>query len=156
MCVAQDFQQAPQAAGRAAQDFERSIAALEAQRDVAALVRGLRQHLDHAGVQQAGCAALSNLTAVDNANAADNRKAIAAEGGIGAVVAGMRGHPASAGVQEQGSWALLNIGWSDQDVQGQIKTAGAAEVVTRAMAAPNATAKTKEKGQQLLDRLSRV
>ena len=68
----------------------------------------------------------------------------------------MKDHPTIAVVQQQACWALLNIGWSNRDLQQRIKSAGAEQEVRKAMSASNATAKAKEKGQQLLDRLANV
>ena len=81
---------------------------------------------------------------------------IASLGGIEAILKAMNKHLDSAGVQEKGSRALLNIGWSKTDLQQKIMSAGGEEVVRRAMSASNATPDTKEKGQELLDRLKNV
>ena len=68
----------------------------------------------------------------------------------------MTKHKSMAGVQEHGCGALLNIGWSNTDLQNQIKWAGAEALVRSAMAASNATSNTKQWRQQLLDRLVMV
>ena len=85
-----------------------------------------------------------------------NEVKIAAQGGIEALLKAMKEHPTIAGVQEKACWALLHIGWSNNDLQQRIKKAGAEQEVRKAMAASNATAIAKEKGQQLLDRLAKV
>ena len=77
---------------------------------------------------------------------------------IEALLKVMKDHPAHPGVQEQACWALCNLGTgpgSTTNLQRRIKATGAEEPVRRAMAAANATEKTKEKGQKLLDRLAR-
>ena len=51
---------------------------------------------------------------------------------------------------------LLIIGWSNKDLQKQIKRAGAEALVSRAMEASNAASETKKRGQMLLDRLAKV
>ena len=116
--------------------------------DVGALVRGMRTYATHSCVQEKGCEALSSL-------AANNAK-IAELGGIDVILEAMRTHRGHAGVQEQGCCALLLIGWSRRDLQKQLQNAGAEAVVKGAMSASGATDATKEKGQQLLDRLGRV
>ena len=88
----------------------------------------------------------------DNNN---NQVKIASLGGIEAIIKAMNKHQDSAGVQASGSWALLNIGWSKTDLQMKIESAVAEQVVKRAMSASIATSTTKEKGQQLLDRLKK-
>ena len=95
--------------------------------------------------------ALCNL-----AGNADNQVEIARQGGIAAVLKALDNHPTAPAVQEHACWALLNIGWADGALQRRIKQAGAVERVRLAMSAHNATASTREKGQQLLDRLERV
>ena len=95
--------------------------------------------------------ALSNL-----AFNADNKIKIAKEGGIKVVMDAMVNHISHAEVQEQGCWALLNIGWSQKDLQKKIKNEGAQTLVEKAMKASNASPTTKDKGQQLLDRLGGV
>ncbi len=98
-----------------------------------------------------GCRVLLFLARND-----DNQIKIAGQDGIDAILEAMRTHRSHAGVQEQGCRALLNVGWSRRDVQMQIKKSGAEGVVKSAMAASDAMAVTKKKGQQLLDRLGRV
>jgi len=131
--------------------FQRTIGNLKQKADIAALVRGMRKYSIHCGIQEQGCGALWNL-AVN----ADNQIKIAEQGGIDVTLEAMRTHRSHAGAQEAGCWALLNIGWSNQNLQKQIKNAGAEALVQGAMAASGATDVTKERGQQLLDRLRRV
>eukprot|EP00961_Rhodomonas_salina_P277311 3747359-Rhodomonas_salina.1 len=64
----------------------------------------MRQHVGHAGVQEAGCRAVRNL-----ALNADNQTKIAGEGGIGVVLGAMRQHVGHAGVQEAGCGAVRNL-----------------------------------------------
>ena len=142
--------QAEQAEQEAAA-FLRTINDLQQRGDVAGLVRGMSTYASHSGVQQEGCRALVNL-----ARNAENKIKIAKEGGIKVVMDAMVNHISHAGVQEQGCWALLNIGWSQKDLQKKIKNEGAQTLVEKAMKASNASAITKEKGQQLLDRLGGV
>ena len=111
------------------------------------IVEALRQHSGHAGVQEQGCLALACLA---------NEGNIAAAGGIEAILQAMRQHPTHANVQEYGCWSLGNIGWSDPQLQKQIKQAGAEATVQAAMAAPNATADTKNWGGELLEKLKKV
>eukprot|EP00961_Rhodomonas_salina_P090894 1223114-Rhodomonas_salina.1 len=60
----------------------------------------MRQHLGHAGVQEAGCGAVRNL-----AMNADNKIKIAGEGGIGVMLEAMRQHLGHAVVQDAGCGA---------------------------------------------------
>ena len=80
----------------------------------------------------------------------DNQVKIAEQGGIRALLDAMRNHSSHAGVQEAGCWALLGVGWSNQDLQRQIKEAGGEAAVRSAMSASNATPNTQEMGQALL------
>ena len=107
--------------------------------------------MTYSAVMQEACSALTNLAAV-----AVNDSRIAAAGGIEAVVRVMGEHQANAAVMEQACWALGNIGWSDEALQKRIKDAGAESLVRSAVAAPDATDKTKEQGQRLLDKLGKV
>eukprot|EP00961_Rhodomonas_salina_P236788 3200482-Rhodomonas_salina.1 len=60
----------------------------------------MRQHVGHAGVQEAGCRAVVSLAVI-----ADNQIKIAGEGGIRVVLEAMRKHVGHAGVQEAGCGA---------------------------------------------------
>eukprot|EP00961_Rhodomonas_salina_P199934 2696514-Rhodomonas_salina.1 len=64
----------------------------------------MRQHAEHAGVQEAGCWAVRNLA--DNV---DNKARVANEGGIGVVLGAMWQHAEHAGVQEAGCRAVWNL-----------------------------------------------
>jgi hypothetical protein len=83
---------------------------------------------------------------------------------VEAIVQAMGRHCGSEGVQNAGCAALWDLGRSNsdmqqrinRDMQQRIKRAGAEEAVQRAMASPDATAKTKEHGQKLLSLLSNV
>ena len=57
------------------------------------------------------------------------------------------------GVQEQACGALFNLSFNAQN-KVKISNLGAKDQVRRAMAAANATEKTKERGQDLLDDLA--
>ena len=94
------------------------------------------------------CRALYNITIP-----ATNKEAFTAAGGIEAVVRVMGEHQAKAAVMQQTCRALCNIGWSDEALQKRIKDAGAEPLVRAAVAAPDATDKTKEQGQMLLGKL---
>jgi len=74
-----------------------------------------------------------------------NRVKVGALRGIEAIVQAMGAHRENAGVQETACGALINLN------KTKIKQAGGKEKVKRAVAAPNATPKTKELGQRLLD-----
>ena len=65
-------------------------------------------------------------------------------------------HAANAEVMQYACWALGNIGASDRALQNRIWEAGAEPVVRAAVNAPDATDKTREKGQRLLDKLAEV
>ena len=112
------------------------------------MVRVLGEHQANAAVMEEACAALGNLACLDA-----KRARIAAAGGIEAVVRVMRKHRANAAVIQEACGALGNIGWSDEALQKRIKDAGAEPLVRAAVAAPDATDATKEKGQKLLDKL---
>eukprot|EP00961_Rhodomonas_salina_P116559 1568934-Rhodomonas_salina.1 len=63
----------------------------------------MRQHVGHAGVQFAGCAAIWNL-----ATNSDNKAKIVAEGGLQLVVEAMQKHK-DAGVQYWGSQGAARL-----------------------------------------------
>jgi hypothetical protein len=117
---------------------------------IEALVTAMQGHATDPGVQEWACRALVNLTV----NNAENQVKISNLGGIEAILKAMKDHPTVAEVQKQACWALCHIGWSNPALQRRIKAMGVEEHVRRAMAAANATEKTKEKGQKLLDRLA--
>ncbi len=73
-----------------------------------------------------------------------------------AIVQAMGAHRGGEGLQSEGCCALLNLGRSNRDIQQRIKRAGAEEAVQRAMSSPDATALTKESGQELLSLLRSV
>ncbi len=81
---------------------------------------------------------------------------IGAGAGVEAIVQAMGGHRGSVLVQAYGCTALWILGRSNRDIQQRIKRAGAEEAVHRAIASPDATARTKERGQELLSRLRNV
>ena len=127
---------------------EKAAAVVKAGGIEAVLAAGAK-HAGSAQVAEQVCSVL-----VDLAYKSDDRKAaIAAAGGIEAVVRVMGEHQANAAVMEQACWALRNIGGSDKALQKRIKDAGAEPLVRAAVAAPDATDKTKEQGQMLLDKL---
>ena len=93
-----------------------------------------------------------NLTA----NNADNQVLTAGAGAIPLILAALDIHAKDAGVVENACWALCNIGSSDKALQKSIKDAGAETLVRAAVDSSDATAKTREKGQMLLDRIAQV
>ena len=103
-----------------------------------------------AKVQEAACNALCCLAANPH-----NKVKVAAEGGVGAIVSAMQHHPTHAKIQHAGCGALLNLTLNSAN-KAKAKSAGAEDAVKRAMALQDATAKTKEKGQKVLDRLKNV
>ena len=115
------------------------------------VVRVMEEHHANAAVMRQACGALWDLACLTA-----NQARIGAAGGIEAVVRVMGEHQANAAVMQQACWALGNIGWSDQALQKRIKDAGAEPLVRAAVAAPDATDKTKERGQRLLDKLGKV
>ena len=120
-------------------------------RGIDAVLKDMRQHPEDAKVQEKGCKALAGL-----ALNADNTVKIGAGGGVEAIVQAMGGHRGSEWVQSDGCSALWILGRSNRDIQQRIKRAGAEEAVHRAIASPDATAVTKEKGQELLSVLRNV
>jgi hypothetical protein len=75
--------------------------------DFAGIVRSMRAHEGHAGVQEQGCVALCNL-----AGNADNQVKVAQAGGIEVVISAMRKHEGHAGVQESGCGALCILAYN--------------------------------------------
>ena len=73
-----------------------------------------------------------------------------------AIVQAMGGHRGRVKIQEWSCGALLNLAGGPNDIQQRIKRAGAEEAVQRAMSSPDATALTKESGQELLSLLRSV
>ena len=111
------------------------------------VVKALVNHAGVVGVQEHGCWALAIL-----ALNADNQVEIERQGGNDAVVKAMENHFGSVHVQEFGIWALMNAGWSQQSTR---EKAHVIDLVLHAMAATNATARTREYGMLLLPKLSR-
>ena len=68
----------------------------------------------------------------------------------------MQHHPTNAKVQQAGCGALQNLAANNSANRVKAKSAGAEDAVKRAMALQDATANTKEWGQQVLDRLKNV
>ena len=68
----------------------------------------------------------------------------------------MGNHSRHAWVLEAGCTALQNVGWSNTDVQRQIKEAGGEAVLRSALSASDASPVAKGRVQKLLDRLARV
>jgi len=118
--------------------------------DAGAIVKAMREHAANAAIQRKGCEALRSLAA----KSAENKILIAQVGGIEALVTAMQGHATDPGVQEWACRALVNLTVNNAENQVKFRGLGAEEQVRRAMAAANATEKTKEKGQKLLDRLA--
>ena len=129
---------------------EKAAAVVKAGGIEAVLAAGAK-HCGSAQVAEQVCSVLRNI-----ASHSDNEAAIAHAGGIEAVVRVMGEHQANAAVMQRACRALGNIGWSDEALQQRIKDAGAEPLVRAAVAAPDATDATKEKGQKLLDKLGKV
>ena len=68
----------------------------------------------------------------------------------------MQHHPTHAKVQEAGCYTLRNLTTNNSANKAKAKSAGAEDAVKRAMALQDATAKTKEWGQRVLDNLKNV
>ena len=131
--------------------FGRSIESLASQKNIAAIVSGMKSHAMHAGIQEKACEAFRIL-----AFNADNKVLIDKEGGIPLILAALDNHAKHAGVVELACWALNNIGWSDKTLQKSIKDAGAEKLVRTAVGWSDATADTKMYGQILLDKLAQL
>ena len=116
------------------------------------ILAALDNHATNASVVDRACWAVLNLTA----NNADNQVLTAEAGGIPLILAALDTHATDAGVVENACWALCNIGSSDKALQKSIKEAGAETWVRAAVDSSDATAKTREKGQMLLDHLAQV
>jgi hypothetical protein len=131
--------------------FRKTIDALAKEGKLSLLIHGMLEHQGHEHVQAAACEALAGLTASDD----NQRVKVAAEGGIGAIVKALQHHPTHAKIQEAACGALLNLTVNSAN-KAKAKSAGAEDAVKRAMALQDATAKTKEWGQKVLDRLKNV
>ena len=132
--------------------FERDIAPLRERADVAAIVHGMNKHAGHHAVQEEGCGALANLAA----NNADHTVRIAKQGGIEAIVKALEIHRGIAAVQGQGCRALWYLSCDNADNKERTYEAGAKGLIRQAMAATNATAKTKEYGEKLVGKFSGI
>ena len=125
---------------------------------IGAILGAMQGHPKSSGMQEAGCGALWSLICPRNPSVnADNKVKVAAEGGTDAILGALRGHPGSAKVQAAGCGALTTLatgpGTSGALLQ-IIKSAGAEDAVTRAMALINES--MKEMGQMLLDTLKDI
>ena len=109
-------------------------------------------HAGHAGVVEQACGAVWTLASGND----DNEIAIAEAGGIERLMAALSTHAGHAGVVGAACGALYNIGRSDRTLQHSIKDAGAEELLRAAVARSNATAKTKENGRKLLNKLIKL
>jgi hypothetical protein len=89
----------------------------------------MRSHAGDAGVQEQACGALAALTAH-----ADNQLRCGAAGGIPALLAVLRAHGDSAAVWEMGFWALNNLCSTHAALRAAARDAGAADVLTSALA----------------------
>jgi len=114
---------------------------------IACIMEAMDRHKAHPGIQDQAIAALRNIAAND-----ENRITIIKSGGVPRIIRAMATHRAHAEVQEASCRALKNLSHVELEVlQGQIiPVKGLFERVTDAMAAPNATETTKEKGRELL------
>ena len=133
-------------------EFERNIETLGSRKNFGAIVSGMKSHAMHAGVQEKACRAFNDRSFAS----ADNQVLIAEAGGIPLILAALDKHAEHAAVVEQACGALCNIGWSDKVLQKSIKAAGAVKLLRAAVGRSDATADTKELGQQLLNRLGRL
>ena len=95
---------------------------------IGAVVEAMRQHAEHAGVQEQACFALRNLT-YDNAQ---NRVEVARAGGIRAVLEAMRQHAGHAGVQQWACVALYNVACKNADNKGAMRQLGVRALAQRA------------------------
>ena len=114
------------------------------------VLEALREHPQHVAVQKQGLSAL-RILAVDEQVAFK----VANGGGIQLIADAMRALPENAKVQQRACRALLQIGWSDAGVQARIRESGVVDLVERAVRAPTATSKCRQKGQELLVLLSK-
>ena len=133
-------------------EFERNIETLGSRKNFGAIVSGMKSHAMHAGIQEKACRAFNDRSFAS----ADNQVLIAEVGGIPLILAALDKHAEHAAVVEQACGALCNIGWSDKVLQKSIKAAGAVKLLRAAVGRSDATADTKELGQQLLNRLGRL
>ena len=115
---------------------------------IEALLKAMKDHPAHPGVQEEACQALRNLTANP-----ENDVKLSNLGGIEALLKAMKDHPTVPGVQEQACAALNNLSGNAEN-KVKISKLGSKDQVRRAMAAANATENTKKWGQKLLDRLA--
>ena len=89
-------------------------------------VAALQAHPQVAGLQEHGCAALTNACDSTDAAGLARKQRAAAAGAIQAVVAALQAHPQVAGVQEDGCGALANV-CSGDDAAGGARSQRAAE-----------------------------
>ena len=138
------MKEAASAATSAASSIVDSIANHSKNNNLEAVVAAMRAHSGHAGVQEAGCRALWNMTLNDG-----NKVKAGGAGAIEAVVAAMRAHSGYAGVQEAGCSALRNMTANDGN---RLKAggAGAIEAVVAAMRAHSGHAGVQEAGCRAL------
>ena len=95
------MKEAASAATSAASSIVDSIANHSKNNNLEAVVAAMRAHSSNAGVQEAGCGALRNMTANDG-----NKVKAGGAGAIEAVVAAMRAHSSNACVRQYGRLAL--------------------------------------------------
>jgi hypothetical protein len=129
-----------------ADDSLSRIKDMEQQGDVVNFIKGLLMHSPE--MQGQACAALQTLAVND-----DNQVKIGGAGGIEGVVAAMVVHPKHQGVQQRVCvvlWSLLQQG----SLIDNIQTAGGVERVRHAIAAEDATERTKEVGKKFLAKLT--
>ena len=129
--------------------FERSIESLKSQKNLAAIVSGMKLHAMHAGIQKKACRAFQDL-----AEDADDKIRIGKEGGIGRILAALDNHAHHAGVVKRACGALLNIGSSDAALRRSMKDGGAERLVRACLGRSDATDSTNKVGQMLLDMLA--
>jgi len=82
-----------------------------------------------------------------------NTATVVAQGGMERLLEMMERHPDASELQQSACMTLWNLTFAGPAALTRLKTLGVEECVRPAMAAVNATTKTKQRGQQLLDKL---
>ena len=112
------------------------------------ILSALDNHAEHVGVVEQACWAVGNLAVND-----DNRVLIAKEGGIPKILAALATHADKVKVVENACWALRNLAKDNKENQIAIQQARGSALVSAAVAADSASAKTKHYGKMVLDEL---
>ena len=114
------------------------------------LVAAMAAHPSAASVQEWAMRLLCRMAALSASDAAQ----IAAAGGIERVLAAMSAHSGVAAVQQWGCQVLSQLA-SHPVLAERVKSLGAADSITRAMAAVDATCSTQTAGKRLLAQLTK-